>query len=133
MSQAINFVRSTLCRKDTLTAITATPQNSSAIGVDGCNYLNLEVQFTFVAGTAFILTFDVSEDGSTWSQVTSTDTAAGTGTRVRYTDSTATNSASKNFEVKLRDIQKPYIRYSYSATAGTTDSAIVFVRTGYSA
>jgi hypothetical protein len=125
------YRRGQTLRTDTVTAITGTPQTSASIGIGGYNTLTLDVNYTRVAGTAVVFTFDVSDDGgTTWHEYTSVTTVAGTGTRVQYTDSTTT-SVSKKFAVQLEKLNHEFIRYNVGATSGTTDSALITVVLGY--
>ncbi len=121
------YTRRAFLGRQTITALTATPQ-SYTVDISGFNRVKINAFHTYVAGTAVIHTFDVAETetpvAGDWVRVTSTDTAAGTGTRVRYTDSYATGSASTNFELRLADLDAKKLRVNVSATAGSTDSII---------
>ncbi len=71
--------------------------------VEGYSQLNIQVDHTFSAATAFTVTCSGSlNGGSTYARMTATSISGGTGTVSKYLDSYATGSASTNIILEYR-------------------------------
>ena len=106
--------------------VTATPQNSSAFGIDGCNQLTLVGQYTRVAGTNLAFQLETSYDaGTTWNVVSTEEiTGAGSGTFDKFIHNDD-NAASHNFHLNypVHGGMGCNMRIgAITCTAGTTDT-----------
>ena len=109
--------------------VTATPQNSSAFGIDGCNQLTLVGQYTRVAGTNLAFQLESTRDNGTTVNVLQTEeiTGAGSGTFddfVHNDDNGATHKMTLYYPIAPGEERNMRLG-AITCTAGTTDTLTV--------
>ncbi len=109
--------------------VTGTPQNGSWFGVDGCNQLTLEIEYTRVAGTNLSFQLEVTRDGGTTVNVLQTEeiTGSGSGTfdNFVHNDDNAASHKLVLYYPFVGGIGRNMRLGAITCTAGTTDTLSV--------
>jgi hypothetical protein len=127
-----NYITAVPLPPQTVTAITATPQNLAAINMTGMDTLTLDVDFTKVAGTVFIMSVYAAKglnDSTNSRQYTVRNDSALTFADATY-NYTFSASFRKIFTFNLAALgltasSAGNIIIAVSATNGSTDSATI--------
>lgn len=109
--------------------VTGTPQNGSWFGIDGCNQLTLEIEYTRVAGTNLSFQLETTRDGGTTVNVLQTEEITGTGSGtfdnfVHNDDNGATHKYTLYYPI-VGGIGRNMRLGSITCTSGSTDTLTV--------
>lgn len=109
--------------------VTGTPQNSLWFGVDGCNQLTLEIEYTRVAGTNLSFQLETTRDNGTTVNVLQTEEITGSGSGTFddfvHNDNNAASHKVTIYYPIVGGLGRNMRLGSITCTSGTTDALSV--------